>query len=306
MDLRHLRTFILVAEHLSFTAAAKHLSIAQPAVSIQVANLEEDLGVTLLLRDRRSVRLTAAGALLLKEARSLIERADNLAERVRQAGAGQAGSLRIGFLPSERGYLSHHFKRFCDEYTHIELSLFQYDIKTLCDSLEHDDLDVVIIQDFALEGVPEILRQPLYSDRFAVVMRADHPLAHAGTFRLPACAEEAFVFMNRAASPSLFRRVSQICVDRGGFTPRVVRYAHRMATVLTLVDAGIGISIVPRHLETADFSSLRFFNIRGADTSFEVAAAWKNTDNPSVDLFVRHLKDSVAMAPDFQDKRREE
>src|SRR3954469_22848658 len=100
MELRQLRYFVAVAEELSFTRAAARLHIAQPALSVQVRRLEDELGVALLDRSRRAVALTDAGALMLAEARSLLGTLDQTVELVRRTASGEVGRLAIGFVPS--------------------------------------------------------------------------------------------------------------------------------------------------------------------------------------------------------------
>ena len=293
MDLRYLRSFVAVAEQMNFTKAAKDLYIAQPALSMHIAQLEGRLGVKLFRRGR-TLQLTAAGELLLKEAPDLLHRSQDLFERTRQIGSGKVGSLKVGYLPSERTYLSKSFQRFCHTNPDIDLKLFQVDIKTLHELLEHGDVDLGITQVFEIEKKPEFCWERIYSDCFSVIVRFDHPLIHDNHFELADCAKETFIVMPFENSPHLYRRVSQLCANVGGFVPSSVRYANRMATILMIVDAGIGISIVPRHLETSDFPSLRFFNVEGGDANIDVVAAWKSTNtNPYTAMLLSYLRNSA-------------
>src|SRR5271156_425791 len=100
MELRHLRYFLAVARHLNFSEASRHLHVAQPAISQTILDLEEELGVRLMMRTRRSVQLTAAGSTFLLEATEIVRRSENAKTAAQRAARGEAGCLSIGFMPS--------------------------------------------------------------------------------------------------------------------------------------------------------------------------------------------------------------
>ena len=127
MELRQLRYFIAVAEHLNFTEASKRLFVAQPAVSQQIAGLEKSLGLKLFIRDKHSVKLTPAGRVFLNDAIDLLSRSEEAEKRVKKAASGEVGQLSIGFLNAPvKKFLPHLVKEFRGDFPHIQISLNQY------------------------------------------------------------------------------------------------------------------------------------------------------------------------------------
>jgi len=290
MDIRQLRFFLAVAEHLNFTEAARHLYVAQPAVSQQIADLENQIGVKLFIRDKRTVQLTAAGKILFQEAHVLIEKTEEVLEKTRRGAAGLIGSLKIGFLASAvKNLLPHTVKVFREKYPDVNLELKQYTMGPLHEALEHGQLDIGFTMSFDLQQATDLSWRTLYSDVVSIVLREDHPLAGQEQIDFSSMEKEPFVFLSPEQSPRYYDFVNRLCLNRG-FLPKVVGHAHLMETVLILVENGMGISIVPRHTKVYNTPTLVFKDISGEDAKIEVGVAWKSLiTNPSVPLFLNEL-----------------
>ena len=290
MEMRQLKYFTAVAEHLNFTEAARHLYVAQSAVSQQIAELEKELGVKLFQRNKRSVKLTNAGQVLLKETRFLMTRLDEAAKKTRQADLGLIGSLRIGFLGyTERLFLPPVIRRFRKLYPQIDLHLDQYHHGELVELLHSEDLDIGFTLAFGVESVSSLISRKVYQETIAIVMHEDHPQAGNEKVELAELAGEPFIALNRRESPQGYQQTLQICSNHG-FTPNIAREPRLMQTVLMLVDAGMGIAILPQGAQLLSPASVHFIPLNEKQNAYELVATWKkNVTNPSIDLFLEEL-----------------
>jgi DNA-binding transcriptional LysR family regulator len=292
MDIRQLRYFITVAEHLNFTKAANQLYVAQSAISHQIADLEEQVGVKLFIRNKRSVQLTPAGAVFLKEAMEIVEKTSGAIEKAQQTDAGVIGSLSIGFLSVHvRGFLPEVIKRFRLLYPKVELHLNHYPSKMLKEALEEGELDIALTQPSGLHRIEEIEIQTVAKERYCIVMNKNHPLANHPKIRLADLATEPFIIHNRHDSPiGSYDFIVHLC-EQNGLTPRIVSQPRFVDTVPILVEAEMGISILPKSFEAVSSPSLRFIEIDGLEGhDFELVAAWKKKNlNPSISIFLEVL-----------------
>jgi len=292
LDLRQLRYFIKVAELLSFTEAANQLFVAQSAISQQIADLEDKVGVKLFIRSKRSVQLTPAGTVFLKEALQIVNKSVTAIEKARQAESGIIGSLSVGFLaPHVKAFLPELIKRFRAKHPQIELQLNHFPIRMLKESLETDDLDIAFTAPSGLSRIDGIQTKIVHKAPYCIVMLRSHPLAEQDKLRLADLAEESFIIYNRHDSHvGSFHFIVQLC-ENSGFTPKIVSQPRFADTVLILVEAGMGIAILPKDFEASSHSELRFIEIDDVDDHlFELAVAWKMTNiNPSIPIFLEVL-----------------
>lgn len=290
MDIRQLRYFIAVAEHLNFTEAAKHLFITQSALSQQIAELERILGVSLFARNKHSAMLTPAGNALLYEARNLIERAAEAVRVTREAGSGITGRLRIGYHGfAEKRFLPQFISEFRCKFPHIELHFQQYTPVGLDEALDHADIDVGFITNWEPTKLPRVYFKPLFKDSLCLVVPLKHPLTkEACTYR--SISKEHYVF-HKNSSPRGFENLLRICSNRG-FAPDVSPVPD-LATALIMVGSGFGISLLPRiYPENSPSPSTRIVDFEGEDTGIYYSAAWSHkTVNSSVSIFVNALEE---------------
>ncbi|MBM7616126.1 LysR family transcriptional regulator [Alkaliphilus hydrothermalis] len=290
MDIRQLKYFIAVAEHLNFTEAAKHLFVAQSAVSQQIADLEKKMGVQLFIRNKRSVKLTNAGSVLLEEAISLVNKSEEILEKTRQAELGIIGSLKIGFLGyTERNFLPYLIRQFKRNYPKIELHLNQYNHGLLIENLSHGALDIGFTLSFGLNNIVGLAKKQVLMETISVVVHSEHPLADERSINIADLSQERFIALSRQESPQGFNKTLLMCANHG-FTPNIVSEPRLIQTVLLLVDAGMGIAILPKSLKYQSSPSLRFIDIEGEQSKDEMVVAWKKTNkNPSIALFLEEL-----------------
>ncbi|EJB8381865.1 LysR family transcriptional regulator [Pseudomonas aeruginosa] len=246
MELRHLRYFIAVAEELHFGRAAERLGISQPPLSQQIQALEEEIGARLFERTNRRVELTDAGRLFLDESRQVLAQVDKAVLLARRAHQGELGELKIGFTSSApfTSTIPSSIHAFRKAYPDVHLDLQEMSSRQVLKALLEESLQVGVIRPLALPDAVhwvELFREPLVA-----VLRADHPLA-AGSedgLAIAALAEEPFVFFPRSYGTGLYDQVIAL-TRQAGFSPRIAQEASEAMTIIGLVSAGLGVSILP-------------------------------------------------------------
>lgn len=246
MELRHLRYFIAVAEELHFGRAAEALGISQPPLSQQIQALEEEIGARLLERTNRRVALTEAGRLFLDEARQVLARVDRAVLLARRAHQGELGELRIGFTASApfTSTIPRSIHAFRQAYPEVHLDLQEMSSRQVVEALQEERLHVGVIRSFALPDSLEAVE--LFSEPLVAILRADHPLAAESVdgLAMAALAEEPFVFFPRSYGTGLYDQL-QALARQAGFTPRIAQEAGEAMTIIGLVAAGLGVSMLP-------------------------------------------------------------
>ena len=248
MELRYLLYFVTVAEQQSFTRAAEKLRIAQPAISQQIRTLEEELEVKLLLRTKRSVRLTAVGQIFLREAKDILNRVEQSRTRARLAAQGATGTLSIGcfgwtaslFLPE----LIHAYRT---RYPAVRITLNEQLPREQLEALEAGRIDVGFTRSLPKNKASRFLQERVYRDRVVAALPARHPLAGSREISLEQLADEDWVFLSRRSSPEVVDEFALLCANVG-FSPRIINEAARIQTVFTMIAAGIGVSVTPSYI----------------------------------------------------------
>ena len=243
IEIRHLRYFIAVAEELHFGRAATRLNIAQPPLSQQIRRLEEMLGHALFLRTSREVRLTAAGEELLERARHTLRKIDADVSAVKRIGRGEAGALTVGFVGS--GMLTALPKmlgRYRRQYPQVDLQLREFYTAGLVDALLNGTVDVGFLRDAG--DIDGLHVETLLAEPFVVVLPRKHVLAQQKTVAVKSLQHEPFVLFARSYGSVAWKKTIDVC-EAHGFTPRVVQEAPHWLTIMSLVGAGLGVTIAP-------------------------------------------------------------
>jgi DNA-binding transcriptional LysR family regulator len=244
MELRHLRYFVAVAEEMSFTRAAARLHMAQPALSVQIRQLERELGVSLFDRSRRTIMLTEGGNVMLTEARRLLGMLDNAVELVRRTGSGAVGRIAIGFVPSaSNAALPPLLRRFSQTHPDVAMHLREMAPGDLVRRLHAGDLDVCFL--YLPFTDPSLQQAVITREAFVVALPADHRLAGRDAVDVRDLAGEPFVIPAQHGMPGLNAQVLDICRE-AGFAPRAVHDdVWLVQTMIGLVAAGAGVALVP-------------------------------------------------------------
>jgi len=286
LELRHLRYFVTVAEELHFGRAARRLGIAQPPLSQQIQRLEQVLGVRLFERTSRRVQLTDGGTTLLAEARRVLAAATEAMEATRRAGRGELGELRVAFAATVMFLaLPEVIREFRGRYPGVHLDLREMPTGPQLAALKAGEIDIGFVReprpDPDLEIVT-VMREPL-----RIAVNKSHPLAARPTIAVRHLAEEPFVLFPEELAPGLHAQVMGLC-RAAGFTPRVVEESRELYTSVSLVEAGIGVSILPASVEKLGWRGVRYRAIPSAMAETRIAAAWRRDRvRPVVQAFMQ-------------------
>ncbi|MFV3126508.1 LysR family transcriptional regulator [Niveispirillum sp. KHB5.9] len=288
MELRHLRYFQAVAREEHFGRAAQAIRIAQPALTRQVRDLEEELGVQLFERLPRGVRLSPAGRAFLEDTNAILEKLQRSVARAKSYATGHVGSVQIGFseIASRHPEIPAKLLQFRLDEPMVELNLLPMSSMNQIDGLRNGTVDVAIVYDIHLsdEHLGVLDSCELGSSDIVLALYEDHPLAQK-TIRLQDLVDERFIFPARKPQPRYFDRLMQACLAHG-FSPNIVQETATDSILLSLVAVGMGIGFtqktggVPRQ-------GVVLREVEDLDVSFRLHLAWRKSDpSPAVLRFV--------------------
>ncbi len=274
MELRHLRYFVAVAEELNFTRAAARLHIGQPPLSMQIRDLEGEMGVRLFERTQRRVALTPAGQCLLEHAYRILGGVREAVEAAQRAARGELGELRVGFTSSLpfTDLLPDALHAYRRRFPAVRLQLSEMFTPEQFGALARGELDVGFVRlqgGRAPDGIAlrEIARNPL-----RLVVNASHRLAGAAAVSFAELRDEDFIGFPADVGTDLPAVLRGLC-RQAGFEPRIVQTAREATTQIGLVGAGLGVAVLPAPLETVRMARVRYLPIIDAEAQFRLAVA---------------------------------
>jgi DNA-binding transcriptional LysR family regulator len=299
MELRHLRYFIAVAEELHFTRAAERLHIGQPPLSHAIQMLEADIGARLLERSKRWVRLTEAGRLFLADARKILAMAEQAAETARRAERGEAGELRIGFTYSTplTPLFADVINRYRQEFPQVTLTLHEMATLRQLDAIGERTLDLGFIRPPELPIPPSIKLTTLREDPLVVVLPIGHPLAAKAGIAIRDLEDESFVMYPPGAGTGIYPQIFRLC-RAAGFVPRIGQTAGEASTIIGLVAAGSGITLLPSSFDRIRMDGVCYRPISDPDATTMLLLAQRASEHaPLVDAFVALVTDAAKPKP---------
>ncbi len=296
MELRHIRYFIAVADLLNFTKAAQQLHIAQPPLSRQIRQLEDELGVELFARNKRRIQLTRAGRIFLEEARKLAVQAEHAREAAQRAQQGALKLLRIGIgagLSRAIGnVVVEHHRHFPD----IDIECKDIFSSPQNEALRSGEIDVGFLRP-PVDQV-NLNCELLFEEHFVVIMPKSHRLARRGTLKLADIADEPLVIFDRKRSTGLYDKVLGLYSSRGLTAPAAMIHveAHEEAGAITLASGKgifIGAAAIVKLNRSLASTELALAELDEPDAKIEVYIAWRRDETcPAVLAFldsVRHV-----------------
>jgi DNA-binding transcriptional LysR family regulator len=289
MELRHLRYFVAVAEELHFTRAAERLHIGQPPLSQQIQALEAELDVQLFERNKRSVRLTAAGLLFLDDARRILGLSEQAATTARRAHRGEIGELRIGFTYSTpfTPLFARVINRYRQLYPEVTLTLLETGTLHQIDAISQRAMDLGFLRPPEVVIPDTIVLTVLHEDRMLAVLPVEHPLAARAQLALADLAGVPFVMYSKKAGTGFHPRLLRLC-RAAGFEPLIGQEAGEAPTIIGLVAAGCGISVLPTPFDSIHMEGVCYRPITDPDASTSLMLARRRDGNtPLIDAFVR-------------------
>ena len=284
LELSELRAFLVLADHLHFSHAAEVLHVSQPALTKQMQRLEAKVAGRLLVRGYRKVALTPAGEILRDRARRLLREAEVAEQMARLAVHGKAGVLRIGFgIGSLAAGLPDMLMRFRQQFPEVQVSMRDMSTPNQIEALHQGDIDVGFVR-LPVESA-ELVTVPVLEEMLVAAI----PRGMSYRKGLSDLRNEPFVVISRSSSVSFFDHLVQTC-RAAGFSPRIVQEVNELLTVLFLVQAGAGVSLVPSSASRMRVPNVRLLDTHLAEAKWKIGLTWRKRDqsDPLVRNFV-HL-----------------
>jgi DNA-binding transcriptional LysR family regulator len=292
MELRHLRYFVAVAEELSFTRAARKLHIAQPPLSQQVRSLEEELGARLLDRTHHRVELTTAGSQFLNDARIILAQAKEAVQKAQRTARGEEGNLRLGFVTTAmyEDTVPRLIRDFQNRYPAVALRLEQLSSGEQVQALLGKAIDAGFIRTPVHE--PRLVLRTVTRESLLLALPAGHPLAQLARVQLRSLASERWVIISRDTASGFYQKTVELC-ERAGFKPNVAMEVREVQTVVGLVAAGFGVSLVPAAVTRSHRRSVVYVPLANAHATSEVCLAYlRDNTSPVLSHFVKLISRS--------------
>lgn len=291
MELRHLRYFVAVAEELHFGRAAARLHISQPPLSVHIRELETEMGVRLFDRSTRRVSLTAAGAAFQERVTVLLAALDDAIVEAGDFGAGKRGRVRVGFVSSASvTVVPRAVRRFRDEHPLVEVELDPLTTNEQLDGLAVGSLDVGLVRTTAVPD--DIVIEPLLAEDMVAVVPVSHPLAGSKSMSPAQLANEKLVLFPRDMMPGFLAQVWDMLRAHTSEL-NVVQEAIHHETVVGLVSAGVGVSILPASVSRVSTPDIVILPIEGAPRTSLMVAYRMGEPSIAVTDFLACLRTSV-------------
>lgn len=296
MELRHLRYFVAVADALNFTKAAEHLRLAQPSLTRQIHNLEEELGVRLFNRSKNQVTLTPEGRAFLSDAKRLLSQAAESINSVQRLSRGHTGELNIAYLANFNFELIPEtlgvFRHVCP---HVSLNLFDMSPAEQLRALEARKIDLGFIGFRPPQTTRDLQWECISHHDIVVVLPAHHPMAKKQSIHITALKDEFFIGMSERSHPG-FRDWLLAACQPGGFIPRIIQDADLESALMHVVAQGLGITLARSQIRKLPHPGVVFRTLVPAIQTDHWIAWNQSNDSPALLQYVNIIKKTSAKA----------
>jgi len=281
MELRQIRSFLSIAETLHFGRTAELIHLSQPALSLQIRALEEEVGVRLLERNRRKTTLTAAGVAFRDDAAAALSQLDEAIRMARLAARGKLGILRIGFISTVGSEIVPTIVRqFRELNPEVEFSLRAITTADQVPMLETGSLDIGFLR-LPIGGHPTLDVATVHREPFVLVVPASHNLAKRKRVRLREVAGHEFVMYERTYAPGFHDLILGL-LREAGIVPNVSQTAAEISTLISLVAARMGVAILPASAVKHSVASVIACDIVDKIPVSEIGIAFSKRDRAAV------------------------
>jgi len=292
MELRHLRYFVAVGEEQHFGRAAQRLRVAQPALSRQIQDLEDEIGFKLFERLPRGVKISVAGKSFLEDARRILKEVNDATMRASRVANGQSGTLRVGFAESAswHGVVPESFRQFRQRQPNAELQLTPLNSLDQVEAIRSGRLDAGFV--FNMPKSNQEFNQVKVAEHNVVLAAPKgHPLFKIKKLRLRDIGDTPFVLFPRRESPVYYDRLMHECFRHGLKSPRIVQEAVNEATILSLVSHGLGVAFVSDAIRWRCPEGVVILSAADLDVPFPLSLVWrKNNISPLLAKFVSDVQ----------------
>ncbi|WP_417684958.1 LysR family transcriptional regulator [Roseibium sp.] len=276
MELRHIRYFLAVADEGNFTRAAEILGIAQPPLSQQIKALETEIGTQLFRRVPHGAELTEAGRAFERIARTLPGQASEAVRQARKAAAGETGLLRLGYTGTAalNGIVPACIRAYRTGFPDVELQVTEANSLALVQALLDDRIDMAILRP-STSDPKELTEEFLTDEPLVAALPGSHPLAQKeAPIDLSGLSEDPFILTPHSVGIGLLDAVVDAC-RAAGFAPRPGQMASQIVSIVSLVAAGLGVSLVPRSIAQVKVAGVAFRPLTGAPRLVSLALAYR-------------------------------
>ncbi|MBB3103118.1 LysR family transcriptional regulator [Azomonas macrocytogenes] len=278
MEFKHLRAFIVLAEELHFGRAAQRLSIVQPALSMQIKALEDELGVSLFDRDRRSVSLSEVGRIFLPEARAAVHQSIRAMDIARSSGRGEIGRIRIAFVSSVLpNVLPTLIRAIYARFPRIEFELKDMSTPDQLAALHNGLLDFGLVR-LPVPGAG-VKTRVILRESFVIALPAGHSLAAQHSLQPADLAQASLFLLARRYAPGFYNELIA-ALERHGVALRIAAELGEFTTMLALVSAGLGLGLLPSEAALALPPNVVARPVELGDHRAEIGLAWVALDTP--------------------------
>ncbi|MFP8964999.1 LysR family transcriptional regulator [Pokkaliibacter sp. CJK22405] len=304
MELRHLRYFLTVAEELNMTRAAARLGIGQPPLSQQIKDLEKEMGVKLFHRIPQGVELTEAGTAFLEKIRPIPGLVSQAVQAAQRAGRGESGMLHLGFngTAAINPIFPKAIRAFRERYPEVALRLDEANSVRLIASLMDGSVDVALLRPNPSDP-EELQTYPLVDERLIAALPDDWlrdperwglGFAEDGSVHLPSLKTAPMVLTPRNLGIALHDEILKVCRD-AGFSPVLGQPAPQIASILSIVSAGMGYSLLPETMQQLSVKGVSFRHIHGEPLLVHLSIMYLRSNlSPIVHNFVQHLRNQAS------------
>lgn len=307
IELRHLHYFVAVAEELNFGRAAERLHIAQPPLTRQIRQLEQELGVELFHRTTRRIELTEAGQVYLIEARRILAQVQESATLAQLASRGEAGQLVVGFEGSSAyDIVPLAVKMFREQFSRVSLIVREMTTGDQVKALHADHISVGFVVP-PLFDTRDLMVETVLLEPLIVALPRDHPQAQQSTVDLGDLKDETFIVCPRHHKCGLYDHLISVC-RQSGFSPRLTQETHEVQSILGFVAAGLGVALLPASVRHLQRSQVVYRTLQPSTEELELAIAWRRENpSPMVPAFleiVQKIAHQIARENDHQGEDR--
>jgi len=299
MELRHLRYFLMIAQTENVRRASRNLHVTQPAITRQLRDLEEELGVDLFERLPRGVKLSAAGRAYQEDVSQIMAAIDQARERAIRVAAGEMGILRIGYLEigAWKGIVPETFQAYTRKYPSLRLELLPDNTARQYELLERGEIDGGFVYPF--DDLPEGCEAiPVRNSDIVLATPASWSDRFSASVSVGELEQMPFIGFHREEHPAYHDRLLAVCA-KAGITPRTVQIVHDEGAVLSLVSAGIGVAIVNDANKDRPPSGIQFLPVEDLSLPLSLHFAWQSENsNPALRAFVHMLREHGSVASD--------
>ncbi len=284
MELRHIRYFVAVAEELHFGRAASRLNMAQPPLSQQIRQLEEELGFPLLFRSKQRVELSEAGKVFLEECRSILERMDRAVGAAEQAHNGATGRLNIGFVGSTTYHIASFLHHYRLQFPTVHLALHQMKTANQIEALREGRLHLAIVRTPVQS--PFLISKVVLREKFIAAIPKAHALTKREKIRVQDLADENFIVPSRSSGSIYHDAVIHLCY-KAGYKPRISLEAPEILTIVAFVSEGMGVAFVPASFQNQTNEGVVYKELDEIDAALEMSFVWRKEEkSPALQQFL--------------------